>query len=226
MKRIVAVLFSVLFICLALCGCDEIKSGDLRFDPFDELVVCTPDTVSDEIEELYGQEKSSIIEDMKSGSILLSGARKDRKLSFNVVCETTEFSSQVKDLTLYTQLQLNDISASLLPDYLTYHRTEDEVYVYADSVVMGTNHPYCTRQYVTVKNGKLYVIAFTTDDELFEVEDEERMLEVIEHLSIKKDLSSDILPIILVSVSLVAVIVLVVFIVISLVKDIKNKNKN
>ncbi len=225
MKRIITVLFSILFICLALCGCDEIKSGEVRFDQFDEMVVCAPDSVSDEIEDLYGRKKEYIIEDMKNSGVLLSGARKDRKLSFNVVCQSTEFSAEVKDLTLYSQIQLNEISSSLLPDYLTYHRTDDEVYIYSDSSVVGTNHPYCTRQYVTVKNGKLYIIAFTTDDEIFDNDDETRILEVMDHLSIERELSSDILPIILVSIGLIAVIVLAVFIVISLVTDIK-KNKN
>ncbi len=226
MKRIVAVLFSVIFLLLCCCGCDEIRSGDLSFEPYEELVVCTPDSISEEAAQLFSMEKSKIKENMESSGILLSGARKDRKLSFTVVSETTEFSRRVEDFAVYTQLELNEIAKTLVPDYLAYFKTDDAIYIFSDGSVMGPDRPFCTRQYVTVKNGKLYVVSFTTDDEMFEFADENNMIQVMNSLSIKRDLSSDILPIIIVSVILLAVAALVVFIVISLVKDIKNRNKN
>ena len=225
MKKIIAVLFSILFLCIAVCGCGEIRTGDLSFKPYDELVVFTPDSIPEEAAELFSMEKSKLKENMESSGILLSGARKDRRLSFTVISETTEFSKRVGDFSVYTQLELNEIAKTLVPDYLSCFKTDDATYIFSDGNVMGPSRPFCTRQYVTVKNGKLYVVSFTTDDEMFELVDENNIIQVMNSLSIKKDLSSDMLSIIIVSVSLLAVAALVVFIVISLVKDIKNRNK-
>ncbi|MEE0945692.1 MAG: hypothetical protein U0M42_02540 [Acutalibacteraceae bacterium] len=225
MKKTVSVLFVILLIIVSCCSCKEIKSGQVYFEPNEEIVICTPENISEEAEKLFLKSREELKTEMLESDMLITGARKDRTLNFSVVCQSTEFTQQIKDFSLYKQTELNDIAKNLSPEYVFFYESNGSIYIVTDGMVMGNEHPFSTRQYVTVKNGNMYIVSNTTHDEMFDETDEQNILKVIDSITVKENKDNSVLWIVILSVAILLLVTLIALVAVSIVRDLKKKEE-
>ena len=225
MKKLL-LFITLISLCISLAGCNNVKAGELSFDNSSESVIlCNPDNISKAAAQAFGSDEKSLKASMEENNIILSGAAKDKTYTFNVVKISTEFSNKIIDLRNFTESQLDDIAVSLVSDYNTYFKSEEATYICIDGYTeSAVKKPLCNRQYITVKNGDMYIITIITDDEIIDSDDEKTMSDIIENISIKSPKEYNVLYIVLVGAVILVLVGAVAVITVSIIKDIKKNS--
>lgn len=222
MKKLIALILTIVLFSVPVSA--EKAENSISVDYTDGLVYCTPDYINPQID--YGMTEEEFKKHLIDNDIVFWGTDVDNGLTVEIRSSTTDFSEKVVDLNSLEKAEIDEFRKSLFDEASasTLVNLNNNIYVRCElphDDVLGGLYEH---QYVTVKQGKLYVItvAFESENPII-YEFVEKFIRGIKY-SVEAE-NSDIY-LLLLAFMIVAVLAITVCIIIIIVRKIKDNDKN
>ncbi len=164
MKRCIVVTLAL--ILLFAFGVSAQTFGKLNIEFDESFVTLTEESISKnpEIVEWLGYTDSSMQKYFEDNDLVVFAANEDNSRQIQVKCRETEFSKQLGDLSLLDEENAENIVEKILPiganDSYSLLWIDDMLMYELNSVSSDSGGSFCSVQYVTIRDGKLYSIGF------------------------------------------------------------------
>ena len=224
-KRILVFFITAVLLCLfsvALVSAESISKNGATLDFPDGFTVLYKENLSKntEVVKLLGHSVQSLKKEMDQSGIVAIAVDEGNTEQFVYKCVISEFSEQTESFNSFNDEALAKINTEMFGGNAKIQRINEIVYFYTKSFTESAE--FYTYQYVTVQNGRLYSFIYYGNDAT-------RISTLIETAKLEiegEDKSyTQIGPIILMSVVMVAAIVAMVLIAISVIRDITNDKR-
>ncbi len=218
-------LFLVLFSVTALAATPEENNISLSFDK--DYLVITQDNISEnkELIENLGYTTKSFKALFTESSLVAFILHSESKSQIQLRAYSTQFSKQIEDIGLLSEDNLISVAEQLVPDYTEIISINDTYYICTETSVKDDTGEYLTEQYVTLKNGKLYMASIYcskgnggTSSEIlssFTIETEKKTSGV-----------TFVLSVILVIVFILAFVALAVYVIVLIIIQVRQREDN
>jgi hypothetical protein len=149
----------------------SLESYGFKLDIGDDYTVLTADNLSENSEFLEGM--GHTVQSMKKyfsdNELILFAADRADGRQIQVKCAETDFTKQLGDLSLLGNDQVQDIANSILPEdgknNYTLVQLGDITAYELESRHSDNIGQFCSRQYITIREGRLYSIVFFENGE-------------------------------------------------------------
>ncbi len=164
MKRCIAITLALLL--LFAFGAGAQTFGKLNIELDDSFIALTEEGISKnpELVEWLGYTKSSMQKYFEDNDLVVFAANEDNSRQIQVKCSQTEFSKQLGDLALLNEEDAQEMVGKILPvgpnDSYSLLWIDDMLMYELLSVSNDSGGSFCSLQYVTIRDGKLYSIGF------------------------------------------------------------------
>lgn len=223
MKRIIAFVFALLLFALPVSAQQNNEGITLGYT--EGLTLCTPESIPSTDGMIFGMKEAEFKSYLTENSILLYGFDNNNSFVFELTGEKTAFTESVKDFADIKEEDVKDFADSTLNTLYSIENISGTVYIVTDSAFSAENG-YITRQYITVKNGLLYVITFTVPGASVNKDVGTRIDKIIGSLSFGEKNSPEkvsALSIIAIAVLVFVVAAFAVFVLITVIRDLRKR---
>lgn len=224
MKRIIAFVFALFMLVLPVSA--EQSDDSIILDYVEGLTLCTPDSIPSSDGMIFGIKEEEFKKYLTENRILLYGFDNSNAFVFELTGEKTDFTESIGDFSNIKEADIKDFADTSLSSVYSIENISGTVYVVTDNV-SDSGSEYITRQYITVKHGRLYIMTFTVPGSSVKKDVGERIDRIINGLTFGGDEIPEkvsVYSVIGVAVLVSAVAVLAVYILITVILDIRKRN--
>ncbi len=148
----------------------------------------TPDKIVSENGMIYGMTETDFKSYLESHSILVYGSRKTGSLIFHVT--TAPVSSKASDFRQMEEKDIRSVGADLTDHPAVVFDTGQEKFLAVNYVDNSGSTPFFVQQYITVCDGRLYVLTVNTPGENLSAVDAASAVELANALTLNRNETS------------------------------------
>lgn len=238
MKRIITVILALCILCAFPAAAVSLESYGLSLDLPEKYTVLTPDNIAQNAEflEQLGHTVQSMNKYFSDNKLILFASDRANGRQIQVKRTETDFTKQLVDLSLLSESQVLEFATDILPEEYAANYTVvklGELCLYEiDSVHTDNIGQFCSRQYVTIRDGCLYSLTFFENGEkmsadfLSEVDSALSTLDIKQTKKVTATDAESITEVVIVWLLIALVAVLAAVMLIGLVRDaVKNSGE-
>lgn len=177
-KALIVTVAALLVIIIAMFSFYMIKSGrSLSVSYPEDYTVLTEENAAqnEELIEKLGYGVSSFQKYLRQKGIVSLAVNKDNSRQFRLIEQTTDLTSELKNLEGVSDAELEAVAEKLLPSGYAYLLRRSGVpYFEVHTEISAAKESYCTVQFITIKNGRYYSLNYYGSSA--KLSDEERTL--------------------------------------------------
>ena len=236
-KLLIVTVATLLVVIVAMLSLYVAKIGkDLSVQYPEGYTVLTEENAAqnEALIEKLGYGVTSFQKYLRQKGIVSLAVNEDNSRQFRLIEQTTDLTTELKDLEGVSDRELNAVAEKLLPNGYAYLvRRAGVPYFEVHTKVKNGNESYCTVQFITIKNGKYYSLNYYGSQKSLSDAERTFAISVLNTLKIPESggLSAVItrggtmraVYLVILSVAVLLGVVIAVVLSVSLIRDIKKR---
>lgn len=223
MKRIIAFAFALILFILPVSAQQNDNSITLTYT--EGLTLCTKDSIPSTNGMIFGMEETKFKNYLTENGILLYGFDNNNAFVFELTGEKTDFTESIRDFANIGETDIKDFADRTLSSLYSIESIAGNTYIVIDSA-FSNDSSYVTRQYITVKQGTLYIVTFTVPGSSVNKEVGKRINKIVNAINFSEnDLPKEVSLFSVIGVAALVIVIaaLAVYILITVIKDLRKR---
>ena len=224
MKRIIAVFLALIILSVPVLAVEEYA---FKFEYTEGITLYNSENISSSDQNILGMDKAELHKYFKDNSILYLGVDNNSQFVFEITSQETDFSKGINDFKNIKENDIEDFADSMNFFSYSIEALGDGIYIVGEYLTDDSVNSPIVTQYVTVKQGQLYVITFNSS-KVTSKDNLQRIKNVVSGITyIENDVPQKVSLLSVIGVAVLAVLIfcIALYILVTIIKDIRRRKE-
>lgn len=223
MKRLITFFLALIIFAIPACALENL---DFSLSYTEDITLYSYENVNSD-NNILGMDAESFKKYLKDNNIQLLGVDNNNEFVFEFTSQQTEFSSSVRDFKNLKENDVKDFADSMKFNSYLIESLGDTLYIVSEYPALTVEKSSAAMQYVTITQGRLYVITFTAADgiSLNNINRIDKIVSGITYSQTGVSQNVSIWTIIGVSAVIILLFGVTLYIIITIIRDIRKRNR-